>query len=191
MPTKKEEDEIIRKASEIKSARRRTLGRPKSITGGTSRLKSTKDSVRRRDFVIRLLDRGATDQQVIDAMMRPEQPEDGRPGGLGIAERTARDLLLYVKKIRAEEFEREHGTIVRAEQSHRLRGHISGAVADKQFGAVAALERNFARLHGTDAAPTRPRPHGERRDLISDVLAGMTDEEIAALADEEIEEDDD
>jgi len=156
-------------------------GRPKNF--------DPKETRRRDEFVWRLLDRGATPQQVIDALRRPPQlnpHEPGYPGGLGLRPIQAKKVYESARRRRASKFQ-EEDRFAREEQSARLRGHIAGAAADKQYTAVASLERGYARLHGTDA-PRRQAPrHGDRRALIADVLAGLDDDQLRDLA-EEIDE---
>jgi len=148
---------------------------------------SPQEKEKRTDFVVRLLDRGATRQQVIEALTRPPSEDPKKPGGLGLARNIALNTFNFARQHR-QDLLREESKFVRSEQYHRLKGHISGAVQDKQFGAVAQLERGVSRLMGTDAiAPTVSR--GDRRDLIADALAAMTDEEIETLAGDDDKED--
>lgn len=156
---------------------KRSPGRPVGVT--------QKHVRERTDFVGKLLDRGATRQQVIDALMRPRSSDPGKPGGLGLTVEQALGAWRRASERRGEEF-REEAQRAREEQCLRLRGHISGAASGKQFGAVASLEREYREVMGTTAPVRQVAPRGELRDLIADALASMTPEEIARLAGEDV-----
>lgn len=138
----------------------------------------------RDQFLERLLDRAVTRQQAIDALTRPPSTETGKPGGLGMSYSAASMAWTRALQRRRERFRRESAH-AREDQGMRLLAHVSGAVANKQYGALAPLERQLARLHGTDSPPKAVPSRGDRRDLIADALAGMSDEEIRELAEEE------
>lgn len=157
--------------------------RTRSTTGRKPR-EERAITLRREQFLERLLDRAVTRQQAIDLMMRPPSEETGRPGGLGLSYAAASAAWDRGLRRRCERF-RVESAHAREEQGMRLLGHVSGAVADKQFGAVASLERELARLHGTYAVAKAAPPRGGRRDLIADALAGMSEEELRELAGEE------
>lgn len=167
----------------------RTLARkrPKGRGGNRS---TNKNAEARREFIVRLLDRSATTAQIVDALCRKPSTDPGKPGGLGLTRSAAYAALADAVKRRQKDFARENAA-ARAEQAFRLRGSLSAAVADKQFGAVAALERNLARLHGTDAPPVNPRPHGSTGEIVAGILGGMTEAEILGLAGEDDEQEED
>lgn len=138
----------------------------------------------RDQFLERLLDRAVTRQQAIDALTRPPSSEPGKPGGLGMSYSAASAAWTRALQRRRERFRRESAH-AREDQGMRLLAHVSGAVANKQYGALGALEDRLMRLHGTAAPLKAAPPRGDRRDLIADALAGMSDEEIRELAGEE------
>lgn len=169
-------------------AQKRTLVKGKRVRGrGGKPAGMTKTASEERAlFIGRLLDRGATRQQVIDALRRPKSSDPAKPGGYGLTHGAAQNAFKSAIDKRVAQFKEEART-AREEQALRLRGHISGAVADKQFGPVAALERQYSRVLGTDAALRPGPPRGEFRDLIADMLGDMTEDEVAALAAEDVE----
>lgn len=163
----------------VKGARQKGQGgRPVGHTARVSRERTT--------FVGKLLDRGATKQQVIDALMKPRSTDPTKPGGLGLTYSAAENAWDRARARRNSEFVEESRS-AREEQCLRLRGHISGATADKQFGAVAALERQYGRVMGTDAPVRQVQPRGEEYELIAAVLADMTPEQRRSLAEEDVE----
>jgi hypothetical protein len=186
-----EERELEAKLRELRHKRKpRPLGRKRSKGRGGNRSTDAAAEAR-RDFIGSLLDRSATTAQVIAACRRPPSTDPSKPGGLGLSRAAAQSALYEVLKRRQKDFAKETPASVRAAQSYRLLGSVSAAVADKQFGAVAALERNFARLHGTDAPPINPRPHGTTGEIVSGILGGMSEAEILGLAGEDDEEQED
>ncbi len=191
MSTKsKEERELedkLRAARNERLQKGRTLARGRKKKAGRS---SDKDAQAKRDFIGSLLDRSATPAQVIAACCRKPSTDPSKPGGLGLTRSAAETALSDTIKRRQKDFARENAG-ARAEQAFRLRGSVSAAVADKQFGAVAALERNLARLHGTDAPPINPRPHGTTGEIVAGILGGMSEAEILGLAGEDEEQEDD
>lgn len=186
-----EERDLERRLGELKRARSRTLARPRPKGKAGGNRSTDADAEARRDFISRLLDRSATTAQIVDALRRKPSTDPQKPGGLGLTRKAAYAALYETLKFRRRDFAKETPAEVRSEQSHRLRGSISAAVQDKQFGAVAALERGFARLHGTDAPPINPRPHGTTGEIVAGILGGMSEAEILGLAGEDDEQEDD
>lgn len=141
---------------------------------------------RRVQFVDRLLDALATHREVVEALQRAPQVDEasGRQvGGLGLTPTQAEFAYRRALKLRGDAF-REEQVVARSEQAHRIRATMSTAARKGKLDTVARLEGLYGRLFGT-FAPTRVRVDGgDRRDAIARVLAGMTDEEIAAAADE-------
>ncbi len=141
-------------------------------------------------FVQRLLDAMATRREVIEALMsRPAEAGEvdarGNPkiGGLGLSRVQAETAYQKALGVRGDEF-RDEQTRARSEQGARLRAELSAAFRAKNFAAVARLEALLGKLYGT-FAPTRVRVESDdRRDAMAGVLAGMTDEEIARVAGE-------
>jgi hypothetical protein len=162
----------------------RTLVKGKGRSPGRPVGYTRKDERERTNFVGKLLDRGATRQQVIDALMKARSSDPTKPGGLGLTYHAASSVWDRAKARRGEEFV-EEARSAREEQALRLRGHISGAVADKQYGAVASLEREYREIMGTKAPARQVQPRGELRDLVADALGDMTPEQILALAGED------
>ncbi len=177
---------ILAERNAAKEAGRRLVKSKRKAPGGRPVGHDARMSRERTDFVGKLLDRGATRQQAMDALMRPRSSDPGKPGGLGLTLSQAQNAWQRALKRRGEEFA-EEARSAREEQALRLRGHISAAASGKQFGAVAALERDYGRVMGTDAPQRQTAPRGEMRDLIADAMASMTEREIAALAGEDVE----
>ena len=134
----------------------------------------------RSDFIQALLDSNATRQQVIAALMKPRSADPQRPGGLGLTTKAAENAYKTAIDRRKELFG-EVSRDAREMQAMRLLGSISRASQLKQMGPVASLEREFTRVMGT-AAREPIAPQSDLRELIGDVLAGMTEEEILAEA---------
>lgn len=181
--------ETKEKQPEGSAHRTAAKGSPGAGFGGKPKGFDAKETRVRDEFVGRLLDRGATRQQVIDALRRSVNPGRDQfgnpvPPGLGLRPVQAKKAFEGARRRRAAAF-REEAQFAREEQSARLRGHISGAAADKQYTAVASLERGYARLHGTDAPRRAVARHGDRRALIADILADLSDEQVRELADED------
>lgn len=173
----KKNAEKERRRTLVKGKRKRPGGHPVGHTAKVTRA--------RGDFVGKLLDRGATRQQAIDALMRPKSTDPSRPGGLGLTYSQAINVWHRARKRRGEEFQ-EEARQAREEQCLRLRGHISAAASGKQFGAVASLEREYGRVMGTDAPVRQAAPRGELRELIADAIADMSEKEILKLAGEDV-----
>lgn len=186
----KEERELEAKLGALRSARQRASDRTLARKKPKRYRLSDKDVASRTEFIVRLLDRSATSAQIVDALCRKPSADPSKPGGLGLTRDAAESALAYALKRRQKDFAKENAA-ARAEQAFRLRGSVSAAVADKQFGAVAALERNLARLHGTDAPPINPRPHGTTGEIVAGILGGMSEAEILGLAGEDDEQEDD
>jgi len=177
---------LAKKNADKEASRTLVKGGRKKGQGGRPVGHTAKDSRLRTDFVSKLLDRGATRQQVIDALMRPRSTEPTKPGGLGLNHSQAVNAWDRARNRRGLEFVEEQKS-AREEQCFRLRGHIAGAAADKQFGPVASLEREYGRVMGTDAPVRQAAPRGDLIELITESIAGMSPLEIARLAGEDVE----
>lgn len=164
-------------------AKKRTLVKgpdPGREVRGRKKGHTQREARARNDFIQALLDSNATRQQVIAALMKPRSADPQRPGGLGLTAKGAE--AAYKSAIdRRKELYAEMSRDAREMQAMRLLGSISKAAQLKQMGPVASLEREFTRVMGT-AAREPIAPQSDLRELIGDVLAGMTEEEILAEA---------
>lgn len=142
-------------------------------------------------FALHLLELGMSNAQAVRTLQLPpvragEKDERGRPkvGGLGIGRRQARTAVERALQRASARWEAGRGTD-RVQQKLRLEAAIDGAIHDRKWTAVAALQRELALLTGThEPVEVRVTTGDARRRAFMDLIAGMPEREFDQLAGE-------
>lgn len=142
-------------------------------------------------LALSLLELGMSNAQATRTLQLPpvrpgEKDDKGRPkvGGLGLRPRQARTAVERALQRASTRWEvnRHHD---RVQQKLRLEAALDGAMRDRKWTAVAALQRELALLTGThEPIEVRVTTGDARRKAFIDLIAGMPEREFDQLAGE-------
>lgn len=129
------------------------------------------DAKKRREAIANLLVVGADRATILDKMTPVTLPSfvNGKKTTVPGYGMTPREVDLAIKSIYAEwdEEEAELRRYAKSKSERRILAEIHQARADKQFGAVANLEKVLMAMQGTEQPPERPQQIDSR---ITDAL---------------------
>lgn len=146
----------------------------------------------RRAFALRLLEMGMTQAQVVRTLVLPpvragETDELGQPkvGGLGLTEGHARQAVQAALRHADMRWEANRASD-RIKQVMVLEAALAGAMRDRKWTAVAAIQGELRRITGTGEPIEVVVSTGDaRRRAMIALIANMPETEFAELVEDE------